>query len=186
MNDDIFLWEFPDEYPENLIGEYEEAASPDRFLFQEGRTISVDLAPLITFEVCPEDLKVYGCLASTAMVPLVSSNIAAKLMSFCPEDVQMVKARILANGSDLPGYSIVNALHKVKAIDHDNSVYSIIPGTDSIMGFQKLAVLPGALGQYAIARDEEYLSHLLVNECCRDLLIGAEGIGLYRPEEMSW
>ena len=184
--EEVFLWKIPDDYPENLIGTYERDISPDRFIFLQGKEIPIDgPRPVLSFDAPVGVLEEFADLANNALVPLVSSEVASILQRHCPHDIQLIDAQVLASDKNLPGYRIVNATHTVRSINHEKSDYSIVPGTNEIMGFRKLVCLPGCLGSHAIARDGEYLSNLLICRGLRDLLSGAKGLGMFGPAEMS-
>ena len=184
-----YLWEISNDYREELIGEYDRDQSSDRFLLKRGEPVSPDFGvPTFRFSADASTLAGLDDLANSAMVPLVSEKVQTVLLEKCPEDVQLLDARIITtNGKELAGFKVVVAVKTVAAIDHNISEYSLVPGTQQIMGFTSLRCRPGALGDASVARDKECLSNLLVSDDLRDLLVdrGCQ-LGLYRPEEMSW
>jgi hypothetical protein len=187
MIEEVFLWEIRDDYPERLIGEYQRDVSPDRFLYKKGKAIPEDLpSPVFRFSATTEVLRKRPDLANNAMIPLISMEVAEVLHRHCPNDVQLIPARITAKDGELPGYSIVNATHTVHCIDHERSIYKKMTGADAILSFQRLVCLSGCMGVHALARDEEYLSHLLVRGDLRESLGFLKLLGLYQPSEMSW
>ena len=76
--------------------------------------------------------------------------------------------------------------NKICGIDHEKSKYSYVLGTKSIMGFTTVAYKSSCLGNLNIARDEEYLSNLLISEELFASLRKFAGLGLYLPCEMKW
>jgi hypothetical protein len=185
----MFLWTSPDDYPESLIGTYDRKASPDRFLFKQGRRLEVpDVIPVVRFDCSTSELRGIDDLVSSAMVPIVSERIQELLRERAGQDVQLVDVHVRTRDGELSGYRIVNVTTLVKTIDHSASEYTLIPGTNAIMGFRKLVVFPDALGQHALARDAEYKSNLMVSDPLGEFLKGLRlgGVGLYRPEEMTW
>lgn len=184
---EILLWKIPDDYPEVLIGKYQRKVSPDRFLFQQGREIVGNLpTPVVMFDAPAKDLTPFADLANSGMLPLVSQPVADVLVRMCASDVQMIPARVVAADAEVPGYSIVNATRTVRSIDHARSQYSLFPGTNAIMRLHTLVCVPECLGSYALARDQEFLSNLLVRADLGEQLKGFKGIGLYRPGDMHW
>jgi hypothetical protein len=182
----IYFWKIPDDYPEALIGEYDRREGPDRFLFKEGRRLGTESGtPIIRFKGTSRELEQFDDLANSAMIPLVSDRVAELLLQLCAKDVELVDSTVVANGKPIPGYHIVNVLNRVEGIDHQASVYTLVPGTEAIMKFERLRYREGCLGNLDLARDAEYSSHLLVSERLRNAMVseGLRGIGLYRPTE---
>jgi hypothetical protein len=127
---DTFLWKIPNDCAERLVGEYARTSSPDRFLFQEGRILEgIDGTPTVIFSAQAKELARFDDLANDAMVPLISDRLASTLQQQCGSDVQFIGTRVIAGGELLPGYRILNVTHKVKAIDHDESEYTRVPGS---------------------------------------------------------
>src|SRR5678815_4663963 len=107
----IYLWRIPNEYPESLIGEYDNKCSPDTFLFFQGKRIGPGNAvPSFTFTGEAKALRKYDVLPNSTLVPLVSERVVEILTHVCPNDVELVKASVSAAGERLPGFSLVNVL----------------------------------------------------------------------------
>jgi hypothetical protein len=73
----------------------------------------------------------------------------------------------------------------VKGIDHEKSKYTKILNADAILGFRYLTYKPECMKSHKLARDQEYLENLLVNEEIK-LLFDKErvtGVWFVRPEE---
>src|SRR6185436_16529586 len=161
----IYLWKIPDEYPEELIGEYVREKSPDRFLFHHGKPIPQrDLVPSFTFTAEPAVLCEYDVLPNSTMIPLVSERVVQILSHVCPNNFELVKASVSAAGEKLPGFSLVNVLPRVASVDHGGSNFIFIPGTKQIMKFDRLKLKADALGSHHLAREIEYDSFILVSE----------------------
>lgn len=162
----VYMWNFPKGYPEKWIGEYDYDRGPDRFLFSDGTSIDPFPAqpPLVRFAATGKQLTKFHELTNDAMVPLVDSNIAEVLKNTCPDQVQFLPAELKCKDTVINDYSFLIATKKVIGIDHKQSVYSHVHGTTAIMGFRKAVYKEGCLGSFDLARDEEYLSHLLVSE----------------------
>jgi len=79
-------------------------------------------------------------------------------------------------------YSIVVITQYILGLDHTNSIYKCVPGTDSIMRLDKAVYMDRSLDGHDLARDEEYLSNLMVSNRLCDILRGKNGIGLYELE----
>lgn len=161
----IYLWEIPDDFPEELIGEYVREESPDRFLFRHGTPIpKTELVPSFAFAAEPEALREYDVLPNSAMIPLISERVARILTRLCPDDVQLITASVVAAGEKLSGFSLVNVVARVASVDHSGSKFTYIPGTKQIMKFNRLTFKPDALGSHHLARELEYNSFILASE----------------------
>lgn len=184
-----YLWRIPDSYPEAFIGEYVRSGSPDRFLFRQGLQIS-DAAglPAVRFSTPLKTLLQYSCLPNNAMVPLVRNDLGMKLLGMAPADVQLVKTKVLAMGEESEDFFILNVTSKVVGIDKEQSVFSMVPGTQQVMAFKRLTYFEGCLGAHMLARDAEYLSHLLVSpevvEALRTEKVS--GVEFLLSSEINW
>lgn len=181
-----YLWTIQHDYPEELIGEYDRNVGPDRFLFRQGKPLECDKRPTFRFRATRERLEEYDDLANNAMIPLVNGRVASILRAVCPNDCQLVNARVVTVSGELAGYAIVNVLSRASGIDHSASQYTLIPGTSAIMGFRKLQHKRGCLGSHELARDTEYMSHVLISERLRAGFVEGKlrGLGLYLPSQM--
>lgn len=185
----VSLWRVPDDHPVGMIGEYQRSVSPDRFLFRKGEGLPADVGvPVVRINAESEDIRIYDCLPNNAMVPLVGPRLGSFLMQCSPGDVQLVNARVLARNGEVEGFSFLNVTSKVFCIDHVESEYSFVPGTAQIMSFRKLRYLSGCLGSHRIARDCEYLSHILVCDELAKMLgeNGFSGVSLQAADRVSW
>ena len=179
----LYLWEILNEYPEGRIGRYDRENSIDRFEFKRGKPVAIDINAAFDFDAAATDLLRYDDLANNAMVPLVSPLVAELLKTQCREHVQLLPTVVRCTDREITDYSVVNVVHRIKAIDHAASDYIKIPGTDHIMKFRRLVLRPEAMGSAHIARDEEYSGNLMVSASLKDMLLqsGAKALGLYLP-----
>jgi hypothetical protein len=185
----VYLWRIPEEYPQSLIGEYQHQGTPDRFLFKKGEVIAETVGlPIVKFNASVEVLRDFHCLSSNATVPLISTDCARILQEMAPANIQLFKAHIVANDGMIDEFFLLNVTSKVICIDKDKSKFKFIPGTQQIMSFRKLVFLEECLGTHGVARDSEYLAHVLVSEVIRKRLMAnnMKGIGLFLPEEVAW
>jgi hypothetical protein len=180
------IWQIPESYPEPAIGEYDRAASPDRFLFQQARPLNDLPPPSIRFDVRADQLRKFDCLAHSGMIPLVSQRLSAVLSRVCPDDVQLFPAVVRAVDAELAGYSLVNATREVAAVDYADSSVVPIPGTDAVMKFNRLRHRLGVFDGIHIARERDYHSHLLISESLAGELLrmGFTGLQFTHPEEV--
>lgn len=160
-----FLWSIPDCYPRECIGVYLRDRSPDRFIFKRGTRVPEDVPrPCIQFSASPKDLADFDVLESNAMVPLVSTNVAQLLLEMCPVDCQLIDTDVIADGEKLTGYKLVNAVHLVSCVNHQESDCVYVPNADHIMKFNRLRLKPGCLGSHHLARELDYKSYLYVSQ----------------------
>lgn len=181
-----FLWRSPETGLDGLIGTYTRSNALDRFELRRGERIKGSEAlPTVRFDGRTRDLMTFDCLANTA-APLVNQRVAQVLRDTCPEDIQLVPAKIEAADGGMDGWSLLNVTSKVLAIDHKKSAYTMVRGTQAIMSFRHLEYLEGCLGDHQLARDAEYLGHLLVSDSLAQALSGFTGVAFERPEEVYY
>lgn len=182
-----YIWTIEDDYPERLLGTYDRDRGPDRFEFKQGKECQT--GPSQTryfFNATIKSLRSRHDLGNNALVPLVCPDIANVLCGLCENQVQLIPAEIVACDGVIKDYSIVVATHKVRGLNHAESSYTHIPGSKAIMRFRKAVYQEGCMGELDIARDEEYLSNLLISTQLHDALQRFDGLGLYSPSEMKW
>jgi hypothetical protein len=161
----IYLWKIPDDYPQEFIGRYARKTSPDRFLFLKGTTVpSGGSPPQIEFDISRNELMEFDVLPNSAMVPLVSERVSEMLSQLCPNDIQLIETKVLANGKEVGGYKLLNATRCVNCVNHSDSDYVFIPNTDAIMKFNRLRLKDDCMAGHHIARETEYVSYLYVSE----------------------
>ncbi|WP_454675453.1 hypothetical protein [Achromobacter pestifer] len=177
-----YLWRVPDDYPQALIGEYVSAEGLDRFSLRRGERLPDQHAiPVVRFSVPGNQLHGLSCLPNSAMLPLVGRGFADFLIENAPDDIQLIKSRIQTKDGDVDGFNFVNIISSVIAIDKNESIFTLVPGSDKVMGFKKLRYYENCLGGHMLARDSEYMAHLLVsNELAEKMKQRSfSGVGLY-------
>lgn len=184
----IYIWKIRDDYPESLIGEYDRERGPDRFSYKQGKKLDELPAspPRFQFDANSKSIRALDDLVNNAMVPLVSSGVAAILARTCPDEVQLVPAEIICKDGAVDGYSIVVVTNRVLGLDHAMSKYKCIPGTKAIMRFEAAVYKENCLGALNVARDEEYLSNILVSERLRNALSDIDNLGIYSLDSFDW
>lgn len=183
----LYLWKNPtNECPNKLIGEYDDECSVDPLSLDEGISLPQSVTATVRFEVSLKRLYKLNDLPNTTMIPLVGPKIREVLLRMAPEECQFIDTRIIASDGETRDYMFLVVTAKVFGLDHEQSQYSFVHGTDAIMGFTKLRYLEGVLGDLHIARDKEYTSNLLISKELHDAFIeaGIRGVGFYRPEEL--
>jgi len=157
------LWRVPEGFPAGAIGEYDRRLGPEPSAFRTTRRQLGQAALVVRFEAPSLQLSRYDCLPNDVGVPLVDEAVSAVLLEICPDDVQLLPVKVVARGVVLDGFSFVNVLCQVDAIDPSGTESFNVPGTDILMGFNRLAHRPGALGGRHLAREIEYPPHVLVS-----------------------
>lgn len=137
------------------------------------------LETIFTFEECPkfsripilqltakkEELqKKYDSIPNNSTAPLVNQKIMDLLLELAPEDVQFLDAKIQCKDAVLTDYKLLNVTHKIIGIDRDKSIYSTFENSDDIRRIKYLTYKSGCMKNHKLARDADYLGHLLVTE----------------------
>lgn len=116
------LWEIPNDYPEALIGEYQEDISRDRFDFRKGDFVDMtDELIVFKFGCTLSELQDLGNLCNNSASPLVSPDVALIIKKHAKDDVQFFDAVVQAEDGKTNLYKLVNITKKINAIDKDNS-----------------------------------------------------------------
>jgi hypothetical protein len=97
-----------------------------------------------------------------------------------------VPAEISCSDELIQDYFVVVATRAIRGLDHEKSSYKRVPGTQSILRFNQAVYKEGCLGLYDAARDQEFLSNLLISDRLSVSLKGLNGLGIYEPSEMNW
>lgn len=184
----IYIWKICDDYPDSLIGEYDRDRGPDRFSYKQGKGLDAvpASAPRFRFNASINAIISMNDLANNAMVPLVSSRVAAILSESCPNEVQLIPAEVVCKDGVIDGYSILVVTNRVHGLDHAKSKYKCMPGMKAIMRFESAVYKDDCLGSLSLARDGEYLSNLLVSERLREALKSIEDLGIYSSDSVDW
>ncbi len=184
----IYLWTDSSEtFSEDLIAQYDTERSPNRYLFQEGRTLSQKECPQMLSVYFPSKKEVllqYDCLPNTALVPLVNQRVQKILLQLAPNDIQIIPVVIECDDASVSGYGFINIIHKIVGIDSEKSQYTTMIKTPRIRSFNYLTYTVGCMKQLNLARDEEYLGNLLVSAPVFHVfqLKHISGVNLIRPE----
>lgn len=159
-----FLWRLSDTFPDRMYGKFNKQRGPSQFAFWKGKDISEGLpTPDFYFDAAGKSLDRWDVLGNDAGLPLVSPRLIKVLSTVAANDVQYLEANVTAKTTPMEGWSLLNPLNAVKAIDRESSDFWLIPGAQQIGGFRKLRFVANCLGSYHIARDAEYLAHILVD-----------------------
>lgn len=188
----IYLWETPKKIKHKEIGCYNEELSPDRFLLYYAKPIGnqeLTSFPQVEFSLPQNRVLAFDCLTTNANIPLVNKKVKALLEDIASNEIQFINADIICTDGVLKGvYYYMNILHKVKAIDHEKSVYTKYTDSDGILRFEYLVYKANALNGLNIARDSEFTPHLLVNEKIKTTFDKEKitGVRFTRSEDIDW
>lgn len=108
--------------------------------------------------------KKYDCIPNNSGSPLVNQKVIKVLLQVAPNDVQFFDADVRCKDEILTNYKLLNITRKITGIDHEKSIYTKMKTVDAILGFKYLTYKPGCMGNYKLARDEEYLGNILLTE----------------------
>jgi hypothetical protein len=183
----IYLWKIPDDYPQELIGEYQRDQSPDRFVFMQGVFFDEQKGtPHFKFNSSSDVLNKYQILPNSTLIPLVSAKVAEYLEKNCSSDVQLIPTVVSTFDKVLEGYRLVNVLNMVSAIKHSESKVVYIAGTKRIMKIVRLSLEPACLKDHSLAREKDYSSFLYVSEALKQVFEANSWNGYYfkQPEEI--
>ncbi|MBU1927345.1 MAG: DUF1629 domain-containing protein [Pseudomonadota bacterium] len=180
----IYLWFDPLDYPEERLGRYEREISPDQFLLRRGKKLEVNefSEPTVTFRFPRKTMLQYDCLCNGSGLPLINDRIKTVLENIAPNDVQFFKAKVICSDGALEGYQFLNVTNKVVGMDREKSRYE---DNGMYTSFTYLTYKPNCMGEHLIARDAEYLGHILVSEELKKVFDTERftGIRLVRPED---
>lgn len=180
-----YLWDTSDEYPEDLVLEYDREQSIDRFALKRGAPIPRSNVIVLRTRAAPKRLTPWDALENAAMVPLLTERALSILRATAIHDFQELPAKIIAGQTEITEYRVVNVTSVVNCADLDRSQYSRIQGSDRILKFSTLRHMPDCMGSHHIARDGQYLSHIVVSETLRERFVAAQirGVRFRFPEE---
>jgi|GEM_PF-1447118 len=186
----IYLWEIPETYPDNQIGRYERERSPDRFLFEKGVFLNkeqVSTKPILKYGLSKDQLINYDCLINSATLPVVNNRVVDILTEIAGDDIQLFDVTIECKDGELTGYKLVNITHTIKAIDLEQSIYSIrqLPrGNTMIANIKRLVFRANCMDQHQLIRDEE-TGHQLASQAIYEAFKREKitGVWLATPDE---
>jgi hypothetical protein len=184
----IYLWTMPEDYLDCDIGVYNRDLSPDRFLLYDGRELSAQEfspVPIVEFEVPKNRLLKFDCLPNNSSIPLVNNRVKLILENLAPDEVQFFPAKLYCEDGELEGYYFLNITKTIVGIDHEKSICKKMKTVDAIGGFRCLTYKPVCMDGYQLARDKEYLMHLLISQKIKSIFEKERitGARLIRPED---
>lgn len=165
----MFLLRIPNDFPQEMIGEYLKDSSPDRFIYRRATRVPDDGGtPRFLFSATIKALMCFDVLPNSAMVPLVSKRVAKILEEICRMDYELVPAEIKTKNGNIEDYYLLNILTKVAMIDRANSSLDMITGTNQIRKINKLECLTAGMQNHHLARDIDYMSYIWFSKTLKD------------------
>jgi hypothetical protein len=178
-----YLWRIARDCPENLIVAGDKR-SLDATAFRAARLIFDDKVPVFVYGGCRSELCVERYFPNSFGLPLISQDAmeALKRLDVC--NVQFVPAVINCRDGNLDAF-IVNPIDAILGVDWSGSHAVLIPGTDQVMKFNSLRLIPEVLQGKHIARLLEYKSFVLVSDQVRRCFEGSNLCEFTVPEEIK-
>ena len=133
-----------------------------------------------------EKISRYDCIPNNSNSPLVNQRIVDILMEHAPAEVQFFDAEVHCKDGVLTHYKLLNVTATFVGIDHEQSIYTKLEGTDVLMEIRKLVYKTGCMGAHHIARDKECFTNILVSETIKQLFEQEKirGVWFVTPEEL--
>lgn len=184
----LYLWEIPEKTLNRDIGEYKRDISPNRLLLIAGRMLATNEftpIPTVSFDIPQKKVLTFDCLPNNTQIPLVNHRIKDILEKTVPNEVQFFPAKILCKDGEIEGYSFLNITHLIKGIDHEKSIYKKMSMANVITIINYLTYKDGCMGEYHLARDEEYHGNLLASAKIKSIFEKelVTGVRFVRPED---
>ena len=176
-----YVWSGPPDYPEESIGVYDRERSSDRFRLLRCAVLDLpNFAAVVRFEVSVSSLSTWPHLMTSAIVPLVSRAVQDLLGQHAAADCQLIPCQVEARDGTLDSYAFTNVTTEAAVADMRRSEYSLISGTENVMGFERLVCGPRGLGDHALARETNCASVLYVSATLATLLspLGLDSLGI--------
>jgi hypothetical protein len=170
------IWWQPDDYPESLVGDYDETCGPARQVFLEGKAVRVRQAPRLLFACPKKRLMKWDVIHNISGLPICNERTRSLVRARLGEQVQEVAVRVETRDGVLSGYAILNLLARVQLVDRGRSDVVFIRGTQEILKFRRLAFLDLPPGVH-MARTSEYPPYVLVSAELASLLLESKVTG---------
>jgi hypothetical protein len=160
----IWLWRNPRNITQKRLGQYVKDSGTDRFEFLEAKKLPIDgtVAPKVQFE-CDKKFAT-DILPNGSGLIIVSQKVLRVMQEICRDDFQHINANVFFKNEQLDDYFLINILSKVDILDKEMSSFTLIKGTTEIMNIEKIVYSTNELNVCDIARNKDYLSHVLVSE----------------------
>lgn len=182
------LWSIPDGLPFELIGRYDDARSPDHYLFRKGRRVRDHALSrvFLRYDISAARTAALDALPNTTQLPVVTHGVAELIANLAPESFEPIPVIVDAAGKALEGYVLLNVTTSFPVLDRASSRYSTIPGTDEIMMLHQASYLPEGLRGHHLVRDAAHLVDVLLSDALADRLLRQEINGLALPDPCSY
>ncbi len=136
---------------------------------------------LVEFEKNHDQLPDYFELSA---VPVVSENFVRHLEALAPENFQLFPVTVKMPGRELSGYSIINVVGRVPAVDGDASDCKMYDG--DIMRLNKLVLKKDLDRGLDLFRAEEYPLAIFISGAVKDALEAGSLTGMRITPADGW
>lgn len=160
----IWIWRIPNEWSNKRIGTVLKNTGTDRFEFLKGKTLDENstVCPNIVFD-CKEEF-LFDVLPNNGALLIVSKRVLDIMEDLCKCDYQVFEANVFVGKNKVNGYYLLNILNLVEILDKARSVFTTIKNSNAILKFKKIVYKEEDLVNHSIARNADYLQHVVVSE----------------------
>lgn len=165
----IWIWRIPNEWSNKMIGKVLKNTGTDRFEFLKGKTLNENttICPNIVFDCEKEFL--FDVLPNDGALLIVSKRVLDIMDKLCKYDYQVFEANVFVGKNKVNGYYLLNILNLVEILDKERSVFTKIKNSNAILKFEKLVYKKENLINHNIARNSDYLQHVVVSQQLKEI-----------------
>ena len=165
----IWIWRTPNKWANKRIGTVVKNTGTDRFEFLKGKTLDekTTVCPNVVFD-CEEEF-LSDVLPNNGALLIVSRRVLDIMNNLCKCDYQVFEANVFVGKNKVNGYYLLNILNLVEIINKAGSVFTTIKNSNTILKFEKLTYKEENLINHSIARNADYLQHVVVSEELKEI-----------------
>jgi hypothetical protein len=165
----IWIWRIPNKWSDNRIGRVLKNTGTDRFEFLKGKTLDENTTSCskVVFD-CEEEF-FSDVLPNNGALLIVSRRVLDIMDNLCKYDYQVFEANVFVAKNKVNGYYLLNILNLVEILDKTRSVFTTINNSNSILKFEKLVYKEEDLINHSIARNADYLQHVVVSQELKEI-----------------
>ncbi|WP_291581513.1 imm11 family protein [Clostridium sp. UBA6640] len=165
----IWIWSIPDEWPNKRIGIALKNTGTDRFEFLEGKILdeNTTVCPNVVFD-CEEKF-LSDVLPNSGSLLIVSRRVLNIIENLCKCDYQVFEANIFVGKNKVNGYYLLNILNPIEILDKSKSVFVTMKNSNAIFKFRKIVYKEDDLINHSIARNADYVPHVLVSQELKEI-----------------
>ena len=160
----IWIWRIPNKWPNKRIGIVLKNTGTDRFEFLEGKILdeNTTVCPNVVFD-CEEKF-LSDVLPNNGALLIVSRRVLNIIENLCKCDYQVFEANVFVGKNKVNGYYLLNILNSIEILDKSKSVFTTIKNSNAILKFEKIVYKEEDLINLSIARNADYLQHVVVSQ----------------------